>query len=608
MSAETKTAQSATGLPSREQIGDKYKWDLTVMYADDDAWETDFDKAKQLLKKAPGFTGKLAGSATTLFECLETRTALNQIVGDLFQYARLSRDLDNRVSKYQANFDRTAALTTEVATAFSFVEPELAAVDDNQLLKLASQFPKTDVYDFYIKELIRQRKHIRSQEVEAVLAQATMMARGPDAIFTMLNDADLKYPSVRDEKDQEVRLTKQRFAKFMESTDRRVRTDAHVGFYSVYRDHANTLAAALSAGVNVNVFNARVRKFANALQAALDQGNIPTSVYHQLIDATEANLQGLHDYVRLRRRLLKLDEIKSYDMVCPLVPERHYEVAYDDAISEIVNALRPLGSDYLGTLADGFGSRWVDVHETDGKGSGAYSWGNYRTHPFVLMNYNDTVDSMFTLAHEMGHALHSHYSNRRQPFVKSQYSIFVAEVASTLNEGLLAQHLLAKATDDLDRLYVLVRQMDDTVATFFNQVMYARFELTIHEEIEKGGALSPDRLNGLWRELTQKYYGSNMVVDDLTPLKWSRIPHFYLNFYVYQYATSYAASQAILSKVIAGEPGIVAKYLELLSAGGSDYPIEQLRRCGVDMTTPAPVNATLSLFAEQVRQANRLTR
>ena len=608
MSAETKTAQSATGLPSREQIGDKYKWDLTVMYADDDAWETDFDKAKQLLKKAPGFTGKLAGSATILFECLETRTALNQIVGDLFQYARLSRDLDNRVSKYQANFDRTAALTTEVATAFSFVEPELAAVDDSQLLKLASQFPKTDVYDFYIKELIRQRKHIRSQEVEAVLAQATMMARGPDAIFTMLNDADLKYPSVRDEKDQEVRLTKQRFAKFMESTDRRVRTDAHVGFYSVYRDHANTLAAALSAGVNVNVFNARVRKFANALQAALDQGNIPTSVYHQLIDATEANLQGLHDYVRLRRRLLKLDEIKSYDMVCPLVPERHYEVAYDDAISEIVNALRPLGSDYLGTLADGFGSRWVDVHETDGKGSGAYSWGNYRTHPFVLMNYNDTVDSMFTLAHEMGHALHSHYSNRRQPFVKSQYSIFVAEVASTLNEGLLAQHLLAKATDDLDRLYVLVRQMDDTVATFFNQVMYARFELTIHEEIEKGGALSPDRLNGLWRELTQKYYGSNMVVDDLTPLKWSRIPHFYLNFYVYQYATSYAASQAILSKVIAGEPGIVAKYLELLSAGGSDYPIEQLRRCGVDMTTPAPVNATLSLFAEQVRQANRLTR
>ena len=608
MSAETKTAQSATGLPSREQIGDKYKWDLTVMYADDDAWETDFDKAKQLLKKAPGFTGKLAGSATILFECLETRTALNQIVGDLFQYARLSRDLDNRVSKYQANFDRTAALTTEVATAFSFVEPELAAVDDSQLLKLASQFPKTDVYDFYIKELIRQRKHIRSQEVEAVLAQATMMARGPDAIFTMLNDADLKYPSVRDEKDQEVRLTKQRFAKFMESTDRRVRTDAHVGFYSVYRDHANTLAAALSAGVNVNVFNARVRKFANALQAALDQGNIPTSVYHQLIDATEANLQGLHDYVRLRRRLLKLDEIKSYDMVCPLVPERHYEVAYDDAISEIVNALRPLGSDYLGTLADGFGSRWVDVHETDGKGSGAYSWGNYRTHPFVLMNYNDTVDSMFTLAHEMGHALHSHYSNRRQPFVKSQYSIFVAEVASTLNEGLLAQHLLAKATDDLDRLYVLVRQMDDTVATFFNQVMYARFELTIHEEIEKGGALSPDRLNGLWRELTQKYYGSNMVVDDLTPLKWSRIPHFYLNFYVYQYATSYAASQAILSKVIAGEPGIVAKYLELLSAGGSDYPIEQLRRCGVDMTTPAPVNATLSFFAEQVRQANRLTR
>lgn len=602
------TTETATGLPARDTIEDKYKWDLTDLYGDEKAWEDEFSAAKDLIARASDFSGKLADSPATMYECLTARSDLDRMCGDLFQYARLSRDLDNRASKFQAMVDRVSALSSEAAAAYSFVEPELLEIEDDRLREMAAQFERTDVYDFYIKELIRSRKHIRSREVEEVLAQSVVVARGADSVFTMLNDADIQYGEIEDEDGKRVALTKQRFAKFMDSSDRRVRRDAHEAFYLPYKEHVNTLSASLSAAVNADIFYARAHRFDTALEAALDRHNIPVSVYHQLLDTTEANLKGLHDYVRLRGRLLKIEDMRPYDMMCPLVPDRDYEVAYDDAVNQIIEALKPLGDEYIKTLTDGFRSRWVDVFETDGKGSGAYSWGNYGSHPFVLMNYNDTVDNMFTLAHEMGHALHSYRSNAAQPYPKAQYSIFVAEVASTLNEGLLAQHLLGKAGDDRDKLYLLNRQIDNAVGTFFNQVLYARFELRTHEEIEKGGALSPDMLNQLWGELTQQYYGPDLKVDPLTPLKWSRIPHFYYTYYVYQYATSFAASQAILEKFNAGEQGIIDKYLNLLAAGGSNYPIELLKVCGVDMSTPDPVEATLRLFEKQIAQADVLTK
>lgn len=604
MSTSTKTA---SGLPARDTIEDKYKWNLADLYVDDQAWEDEFSAARDLMARAPRFSEKLAESPATMYECLTTRSDLDRMCSDLFQYARLCRDLDNRVSKYQAMVDRASALSSEAAAAYSFVEPELLEISDERLREMASQFERTDVYDFYIEELIRSRKHIRSKEVEQVLAQSVVIARGADSIFTMLNDADIQYGEIEDEEGKTVRLTKQRFNKFMESSDRRVRRDAHERFYVPYKEHINTLSAALSTAVNADVFYARAHHFDTALEGALDRHNIPVSVYHQLLATTEANLKGLHDYVRLRGRLLEIDDVKPFDMQCPLVPDRDYGVLYDDAVSQIAEALQPLGEEYIQTLTEGFASRWVDVFETEGKGSGAFSWGNYGSHPFVLMNYNDTVDNMFTLAHEMGHALHSYRSNAAQPYPKAQYSIFVAEVASTLNEGLLAQYLLGKVADDRDKLYLLNRQIDNAVGTFFNQVLYARFELRIHEEIEKGGALSPDMLNELWGELTQQFYGPDMHIDPLTPLKWSRIPHFYYTYYVYQYATSFAASQAILEKFNAGEEGIVGKYLNLLAAGGSNYPIELLNACGVDMSTSEPVQATLRLFEKQVAQADVLT-
>ncbi len=602
VSAETKTG----AIPSREQIADQYKWKLEDLYPSKDAWEADFKKAYMLIEKAKTYAGKLATSPQVLYECLESRTELSIITHNLYQYAYLNQDLDNRVSQFQEMTNRAMQLMSQVAAAFSFIEPELLEIEESKLLEMANNFPKTDVYDFYIKELIRSRQHIRSKEVEELLAQSLMVTKAPSSIFTMLDDADLKYPSIRDEQGNEVTLTKQRYAKFLESSDPRVRKDAHMAFYSVYKEHLNTLSASLSSSVNKDIFYTKARLFEDCLSGSLFGNNIPVSVYHSLLDTAESDLNGLHKYVAVRKRVLKLDNIFSWDMICPLFPDRNYEVSYDDAVKEVLEAVQPLGTEYVNNMRHAFENRWVDVYETEGKGSGAYNWGNYSAHPFVLMNYNGTIDNMFTLAHEMGHAMHSHLSSKALPYEKSQYSIFVAEVASTLNEGLLLQHLLKKTKDTRDRLYLLNRQIDNTVGTFFNQILYARFELKIHQEVEKGGALSPDTMTAWWRELLEKYFGPHLTMDDYTPLKWSRIPHFYNAYYVYQYATSYAASQAILEKVIAGEENIIERYLELLSSGGKDYPIELLKICGVDMSTPDPVQATIKLFNEQVEELDKL--
>jgi len=596
-----------TDIPSRDTIDDKYKWHLADIYPGDKDWDEDFQKAQRLVENAKDYVGKLKDAPQKIYECLELRTLLNLLVFQLFQYARLNRDIDNRVSKYQSMTDRAAMLSSHAGAAFAFIEPELLKMSDSELLIYASQFPKIDIYDFYIRELIRSRQHVRSEEVEEVLAQSAMVARGADNIFTMLDDADITYPGINDENDIEVTITKQRYMKFLESADPRVRRDAHNAFYSSYKTHLNTLGASLGASVNNDIFYTRARKFNKCLEAALDGDNIPQEVYHSLINTTEKHLEPLHKYVTLRKKLLKLSNIHMYDIICPLFPEREYDVPYDNAVFSVLESSLPLGNVYANYLKDAFNNRWIDVYETPGKGSGAYNWGNYKVHPFVLMNYNNTIDNMFTLAHEMGHAMHSHIANQKQPYQKSQYSIFVAEVASTLNEGLLLQHLLNTAKDDLERLSLLNRQIDNTVGTYFNQVMYANFELAIHDAVEKGNALSPEMMTNLWKELTEKYYGPDLTIDEFSILKWSRIPHFYTAFYVYQYATSYAASQAILLKFLHKEKGIIDNYLEMLSSGGNDYPIELLKKCGVDMTTPEPVEANLKMFAEQVDQMEKLS-
>ena len=480
-------------IPQRQDIEEKHKWNLADLYENDDAWEADYQKAQKLSEEAKSFAGKLAESPQTMYDCLHTRSELQIIISRLYQYAYLNKDLDNRVSQYQALTDRAAALSSEAGAAYAFVEPELLMIEEARLLEMAGQFPKTDEYDFYVKELIRSKEHIRSEEVEEVLALSSIVTRGPDSIFTLLDDADLKYPSVKDEQGNKVQLTKQRATKLLESSDPRVRKDVHEAFYSAYREHTNTLGASLASAVNGDLFYAKTRHYDNCLHGSLDGDNIPPEVYHSLIEATEKSLGGLHAYVALRKRLLKLDKIHSYDMFCPLFPEQDYEVAYDEAVGRTLEAVGPLGEEYRRNLKAAFDKRWVDVFETEGKGSGAYSSHTYTVHPFVLMNYNDTVDHMFTLAHEMGHALHSQLTNSSQPFPKSHYSIFVAEVASTLNEGLLLDCLLREAGDTGQKLYLLNRAIDNAVGTFFNQVLYAHFELDPHRGGERRGALTrPD--------------------------------------------------------------------------------------------------------------------
>jgi oligoendopeptidase F len=604
--AATKPASS---LPQRADIDSKHKWNLADIYNSEQNWEADFAAAETLIEKAKSYQGRLAGSAGMLFECLESRSKLGLIRDKLHAYARLNQDMDSRVSKYQAMTDRAISLSARASAGFAFVEPELLRVSDNELLKLADQFPRKDIYDFYIKELIRSRAHIRSEEVEELLAQSLVMAQGPDNVFNMLDNADLKYPVIKDENGEDLQLTKQRYNKIiLESSSQQLRRTASDAFMSVYKAHVNTASAALSNAVNKDIFYARARRFDSSLHHSLDAGNIPVSVYHNLLDTTEAGLEGLHKWIAARKRVLKLESLYTYDVYCPLFPEQKYSVPYGKAVDHVLEAIAPLGEKYRTALNEGFNRNWVDVYETEGKRGGAYSWGNYASHPFVLMNYNDTIENMFTLAHEMGHAMHSYLSNKSQPYPKASYSIFVAEVASTLNEGLLLQRLLRNATDDKQKLFLLNRHIDSTLATFLHQVMFARFEMMIHEAVEQGGALSPEIMSEMWEKLTLKYYGPAMTLDDYARYKWARIPHFYWTFYVFQYATSYAASQAILSKFLAGEAGIVDKYLDLLSSGGNNHPIEQLKKCGVDMTTPAPIEATLKLFAREVDELDRLAR
>jgi len=592
-------------IPQRADIDAKFTWDLSDIYPDHEAWESAYRQATAMIAEAGKFKGQLADSGT-LFECLSARTKLSILCDNLFHYARRSGDLDHRISLFQELSERAVRLDAEASAAFSYIEPELLQIDDRQLLQMAAHFPQQGIYDFYIRELIRSRTHIRSAEVEELLAQSAVISRGPYNIFTMLNNADLTYPVILDEQGQEVKLTKERFSKFMDSPQQRVRRDAYCGLYSSYKEHANTLAAALASSINKDVFQARARKFESCLHQALDAYNIPISVYHALIETTEKNLEGLHEWTALRKRILKLDQIYPYDMTCPLFPEENYEVTYEEAMAEVIDATAPLGRAYVDQLKRAFDSRWVDVYETEGKASGAYSATNYATHPLVLMNYNGTIDHMFTLAHEMGHCLHSFLSCGTQPYPKARYSIFVAEVASTLNEGLLLQHLLSKVDNPRKRLFLLNRHIDNTFGTFFHQVLYSHFELEIHDLVEKGQALSPDTLCRLWEELTLKYYGPQITMDEYTKYKWARIPHFYYTYYVYHYATSYAASGAILERFNSRDKDITDKYLELLRSGGNDYPIEQLKKCGVDMTTSAPVEATLRLFAGQVEEVARL--
>ncbi len=593
----------AAALPRRDELAPEQTWNLQSIYADNDQWEADFQKVDALLPELEALAGTLGTSGTALLHGLQLRDAAGLILGRLYAYAHMRRDENTADPFYQAFDERCTSLWARMAAATAFFAPEVLQVNDATFERFLQETSGLAIYRFYLEDIRRQREHIRSAEVEAVLAQASEATRAPNTIFSMLNDADLKFPTIKDEADNPVELTKGRYILFLESKDRRVRRDAFEGVYGSYTALRNTIGATLSGSIRRDIFDAQVHGYASSLDAALDPDSIPLAVYHNLVDTVNRNLDLLHRYTRIRKTTLGLDQLHMYDMYVPLTPGQARRIDYDEARATVQAGLAPLGAEYAAILHNGlYRDRWVDIPENQGKRGGAYSSGSYATQPFILMNWQDNINNMYTLAHELGHSMHSFYTRKAQPYVYGSYTIFVAEVASTCNEALLTAHLLATTTDRDLKLEILNQQIDEFRGTLFRQTMFAEFELETHRRAEAGDALTTELLSEIYRGLVTRYQGPDVVIDDQIALEWARIPHFYNAFYVYKYATGIAAATALSRQIIdEGQPA-VDRYLRFLQGGSSQTSIELLRGAGVDMATPAPVEQALRGFGELLDQ------
>lgn len=587
---------NSKALPKREEIDGKYKWRLEDIYGSDEAWEADFAKIRKMSSGMAGFKGTLAQSPGKLLECLRFCDGMLSLNDKLFIYARMRRDENNANHSYQALTDRAMALSTDVYAAVAFMVPEIIAIDEKLLTGWLDTDAGLRLYRQYFAEILRQKQHILSEKEEELLALSAEVAHAPSDIFTMFNNADIKFPFIKDENGDGIELTKGRYIKFLESRDRRVREDAFHALYSSYDKMRNTLSASLNNNVKKNRFYAAVRKYDSCLQAALDADNVETSVYDNLIDTVGRHIHLLHRYLELRKKLLKLDELHMYDLYVPVVEESEKHYSYETALSMVSEGLRPLGEEYLKDLKHAFDTGWIDVYENEGKTSGAYSWGTHLTHPYVLLNYQGTINDVFTIAHEMGHALHSFYTNRTQPYIYSEYKIFVAEVASTVNESLLMKYLLGNTKDKKEKAYLLNHYLEEFRGTLFRQTMFAEFEKTVHACVEGGEALTAQEFCKVYRGLNEKYFGDRVVIDRDIDMEWSRIPHFYTSFYVYKYATGLSAAASLSSQILSEGKPAVDRYLGFLSSGGSDYPLELLKKAGVDLSVPKPVEDALKVF------------
>lgn len=593
-------------LPKREEIDSKYKWKLEDMYASNENWEEDYKKVKALSGDLEKYKGQLSKGADKLLGCLKLTDDLMSSMDILFMYARMRRDEDNSNSTYQALTERATALSTEISAAVSFMIPELISISEQTLRGYLDSNPELQIYRQFINEALRQKAHILSEREEELLALSSEISHAAQDAFSMFNNADIKFPFIKDEDGEEIEVTKGRYVKFLESKDRSVREDAFHAIYSSYNKMKNTLASTLTSNVKNNKFYATVRKYDSSLEASLDSDNITTEVYDNLIETVHNNLPLLHRYLKLRKKALNLDALHMYDLYVPIVEQPKRHILYEDALRMVETGLEPLGEEYLGHLKNSFNSRWIDVFENEGKTSGAYSWGAYKAHPFVLLNYQGTINDVFTLAHEMGHALHSFYTNKVQPYINSEYKIFVAEVASTVNENLLMRYLLSKSTDKSEKAYLLNHFLEEFRGTVFRQTMFAEFEKTIHARIEHGDSLTTQDLCKIYRDLNLTYFGSEVIIDEDIDMEWSRIPHFYNSFYVYKYATGFSSASAISQAILSEGKPTVDRYVNFLSSGGSDYPLELLKKVGVDLSTPKPVQNALNVFEQTLSELETL--
>ena len=572
-----------------------YTWAIEDLFPSDEAWQSALERAKGFLPRVKALEGHLGESAETLLASMKLEDEMSVALMDLIEYAARKGDEDTRVAKYQDMMAQLTALLVEINTAGSYEDNEILAISDETLERWYADTPDLALYRRKLEQVRRRRAHILSPAEETLLASAGELSEGPDTIFSMLNDADMTFPDAIDSEGTAHPVTHGSYIPLMYSQDRTLRKSAFESLYSVYRQFRNTSAAVLSAQAKQLLFFSRARKYPSALAAALDRNEVPVEVYHNLISAVRANLPKLHRYTALRKKLLGVDELHFYDLYTPIVGDVDMTVPFEEGKRLVEEALAPMGEDYLHILREGFENRWIDVYENAGKRSGAYSAGA-RVHPFVLLNYHDTLNDVFTLAHEMGHAIHSYHSNKYQPVAYADYVIFVAEVASTCNEALLMEHLLRKTTDRRERAYLINYFLEQFRTTLYRQTMFAEFELKINEMAQRGEGLTADALCDLYRQLNVDYFGPDIVVDDEIALEWARIPHFFYDFYVYQYATGYSAAIALSRRILKEGEGAVKDYIQFLSGDCSADPIALLWGAGVDMATPQPVNEALELF------------
>lgn len=592
-------------LPKRSEVPQEQRWVLEDLFPNAEAWDQEYQSVKGKLSDARAFEGKL-NNATSIKQCFELEDEISLHMERLYVFANMRHHEDMADPKYQGLSDKAKKLSVEVSEALSYITPEILSLSEEQLKELIAN-PELAAYKNTLEEMLRQKPHVLTKEQEALLAQVGTLAQAPSTIFGMLNNADLKFPKVKNDKGEEVELTHGRYIQFLESRNQEVRKNAFEAMYSTYAKQKNTLAATLNANVSKNVFYSRVRKHPSVLEMSLYADNIPKEVYTNLISTIHESLPLLHRYLELRKKLLGLDELHMYDLFTPLVKEVDMEIPYEEAKEKVKESLAPLGVDYVKILEEGYQNGWIDVYENEGKRSGAYSWGAYGTHPYVLLNHKDNLNSMFTLTHEMGHAIHSYLSDETQPYRDAQYTIFLAEVASTLNEALLMDYMLDRTNEKQEKLYLLTYYADQFRTTVFRQTMFAEFEMIIHEKVEQGESLTPQELSDIYYELNKKYHGAAMIVDQDIEMEWARIPHFYTSFYVYKYATGFSAATSFSKQILdEGQPA-VDRYLGFLKSGGSDYSINILKKAGVDMSSPEPIRQAMSVFEELITEMEKLT-
>ena len=593
-------------IPKRSEVPVEFTWDLRDMFPSDEAWKAEYEALKEMPARLEAFRGHLGDSAETLLEFFRLQDELSLRLHPLHTYASCSSDADTSNGFYQDMVGKAYSTYVAIASAGAFATPEIMAIDEDRLNLFYVAQPELETYRRSIYQIRRRAAHILSGECEALLASAGEMAETPDKVGSIFRNADIRFDPARDEKGEEHPLTNGTFVPLLESADRTLRRSAFESYYAGMGAFRNTLAATLNGEFRQRLFFSRARRYPDTLSAALDETEVPTEVYTNLIQAVHANLDKMYRYVALRRRLLGVDELHMYDVYTPIVEGAARKIDIEEAKATVLEALGVLGEDYTDLLREGFDHRWLDVYENEGKRGGAYSTGGARPHPYVLLNHKDTLDSMFTLAHEMGHALHSWHSCRFQPVNTSGYVIFVAEVASTCNEVLLMRHLLGKTTDKTERAYLINHFLDSFKGTVYRQTMFAEFELMMGRMAEAGETLTADSLCEKYLSLNKLYFGPDMISDDEIALEWTRIPHFFYNYYVFQYATGFSAAVAIANRILSEGESAVRDYKKFLSGGSSTDPIGLLKIAGVDMSSPKPVNSALALFGELVDEIEKL--